>query len=297
MSDDVHPAFDLNGLHVSVEHILPMKRIVANEKQNSTYRRILASIREIGLIEPLIVFPQGSAKPRKYSILDGHIRFEALKALGHQAVPCLISTEDEAYTYNHKVNVVPPIQEHFMIMKAIENGVSEERIAAALDVNVASIRQRRDLVSGVCPEAIELLKNKRASRDALREFRKVKPMRQIEMAELMLGSYNFSASYAKCLLAATPEDQLVEPEKPKAPKGIKADEISGMEREMESLEHNFLSLEETHGKTVLHLVLATAYLRKLLENSAVARFLANRHADILAEFQKLIKSSGLERGI
>ena len=64
---------------------------------------------------------------------------------------------------------------------------------------------------------------------------------------------------------------------------------------MESLEQNFLSLEETHGKTVLHLVLATAFLRKLLDNVAVSRFLASRHSDILAEFQKLVESSSLER--
>jgi RepB plasmid partitioning protein len=246
------------------------------------------------LIEPLIVHPQGAGKASNYSLLDGHTRFEALKKLGFERVPCLISTEDEAYTYNHKVNVVPPIQEHFMIMKAIANGVSEERIARALDVDVASIRHKRDLLNGVCPEAVELLQNKHTSKDALREFRRVKPMRQIEMAELMIRGHNFTASYAKCLLAATPDEQLVEPHKPKAPRGFR-DEVVGMERERESLEQNFLALEETHGKNVLHLVLATAYLRKLLENSVVARFLSKHHPDISAEFQKLIETNSLDR--
>jgi hypothetical protein len=40
-------------------------------------------------------------------------------------------------------------------------------------------------------------------------------MRQIEMAELMLASNNFSAHYAQCLFAATPTEQLLEPDKPK----------------------------------------------------------------------------------
>jgi len=37
-----------------------------------------------------------------------------------------------------------------------------------------------------------------------REMRKVKPMRQTAMAELMVAANDFSASYAQCLLAATP---------------------------------------------------------------------------------------------
>jgi hypothetical protein len=297
MPEQVRPAFDLRGLHIPVERILPMKRIVADEKRNATFRRVLASIKEVGLIEPLIVFPQGTGKAAKYSLLDGHVRLEALKRLGEETIPCLISTEDEAYTYNHKVNVIPPIQEHFMIMRAIENGVSEERIAKALDVDVVSIRQKRDLLNGVCPEAVELLKNKHASRETLRELRRVKPMRQIEMAELMVKGHNFTWSYAKCLVAATPEDQLLDPHRRKAPKGLLGEEVATIEREMRSLEQNFLALEDAHGKNTLHLVLATTYLRRLMENPAVSRFLASSHADIYAEFQKLIETTSLERQV
>jgi hypothetical protein len=220
---------------------------------------------------------------------------EALRQLGQEEAPCLISTDDEGYTYNHKVNVVPPIQEHFMVIKAIENGVSEERLATALNVDVASIRQKRDLLKGVCEEAVELLKDKRACRDALREFRKVKPMRQIEMAEVMVASHNFSATYAKCLLAATPDEQLVEPNKGKAMKGVKPDEMARMEREMETLEQDFRTIEESHGRNTLHLVLTTGYLRKMLDNAAVSRFLTSRHPDVLAEFQKILDCTSLER--
>jgi ParB-like chromosome segregation protein Spo0J len=294
MAEQLFPAFDLHGVHIAVDRILPMKQVVTDPKKNGTFRRVLSSIKEVGLIEPLIVYPQGG-KGSNYSLLDGHIRFEALKQLNYERVPCLISNEDEAYTYNHKVNVVPPIQEHFMIMKAIENGVSEERIARALDVDVAQIRQKRDLLNGICEEAVELLKNKNASRETLRELRRVKPMRQIEMAELMLKSHNFTCSYAKCLIAASPDDQLTDPARSKAPKGVKAEEVAAMEKEVESLEQNFLALEEAHGKNTLHLVLAVAYLRKLLDNNAVGKFLANRYADINSELQKLIETTSLER--
>lgn len=295
MAAKINPAFKLDGINLAIDRILPMKQVPTDEAKNSTLRRIMSSIKEVGLIEPLIVYPQGNGKNVNYSLLDGHFRLEAMKKLGFNTIPCLISTEDEAYTYNHKVNVVPPIQEHFMIMKAIEDGVSEERIAKALSVDVAKIREKRDLLNGICEETVELLKDKTPSREALREMRKVKPMRQMEMAELMIRSNNFTSGYAKCLLAATAEDQLVDPQKPKAPRGMTADDIAGMEREMEALDQNFVALADTHGKTVLDLTLATTYLRKLMDNAAVVKFLSTRYRDIHAEFLKLIETTSLER--
>jgi hypothetical protein len=72
----------------------------------------------------------------------------------------LISTDDEAFTYNNRVNSIAIIQEHKMILKAIENGVSEEMIAKSLNVDVASIGRRWKLPDGICAEAAELLKGK-----------------------------------------------------------------------------------------------------------------------------------------
>jgi hypothetical protein len=41
------------------------------------------------------------------------------------------------------------IQEHFMILRALEQGVSEERLARALRVDVVSIRKKRHLLLGI----------------------------------------------------------------------------------------------------------------------------------------------------
>ena len=45
------------------------------------------------------------------------------------------------------------------------------------------------------------------------------PLRQIEAAELMVAMNKYTISYAKSLLAATPQAQLVECDKPKHVKG------------------------------------------------------------------------------
>jgi hypothetical protein len=47
-----------------------------------------------------------------------------------------------------------------MILRALERGVPEERLAKALDINVASLRRKRDLLDGICPEVEEMLKDR-----------------------------------------------------------------------------------------------------------------------------------------
>jgi len=67
------------------------------------YDRIVATIKAVGLIEPLIVFPEGE----NYEILDGTICYRALLELGVQVVPCILGKKREALTGNRMVNRVP----------------------------------------------------------------------------------------------------------------------------------------------------------------------------------------------
>ena len=280
---------------VLLSQILPVKKLSPGINKTAKYRRIAASVREVGIVEPLVVYPQKN-DATQYILLDGHIRLEILREIGQEKVKCLVALDNEGFTYNHKVNPLSAIQEHFMIMEAIRNGVSEERIAKTLDVDVAAIRRKRDLLEGICPEAVQLLKEKRASNGAFREMRKVRPMRQIEMAELMVASNNFSAHYAQCLFAATPTEQLLEPDKPKEIRGASPEDIARIEREMENLNQDFRQIEDSHGRNVLNLVLVVGYLKRLLDNARVGRYLSQHCGEILAEFQKIIETKELRAG-
>jgi len=289
-------AFDPTGMMVPIQQILPVRVVRPDMRKGRQYLRLFASIREMGVIEPLMVYPQemsGSGE-RRFTLLDGHFRLDVLKELGRTEAFCLIAKDDESFTYNHKVNRMAPIQEHFMILRAIENGVAEERIAASLSVDVKAIRIKRDLLVGICPEAVALLKDKNMTTKGLRELKRVAPMRQIEMAELMVAANNFSTDYAMCLIAATPEKDLIDTDKNKILPGMKPEDIARMEREMEVLGRDFLMIEESHGKNTLNLVLAVAYLRKLLDNATVVRYLSQRHPDVLGEFQKLAETPELK---
>lgn len=59
---------------------------------------------------------------------------------------CLASTDDEAFTYNKRISRLAPIQEHRMILKAIERGVPEESPFDWLRIN----RQRNAYFGCLC---------------------------------------------------------------------------------------------------------------------------------------------------
>lgn len=281
-------AFEAASRRLAIADILPLKIVSAAVKQTPKYAQIVASIGQVGIVEPPVV-SRDRNDSGKYLLLDGHLRIEALKDQGKTEVVCLISIEDEAFTYNKRVNRIAIIQEHRMIIKAIERGVSEERLAKSLNVDVASIKRKRRLLDGVCSEAAEILKDKHIAIHAFAELKKLAPLRQIEAAELMVAMNKYTISYAKSLVAATPESQLAEGHKPKSIRGLSNEQVALMERESTNLEREFRIAEQSYGTDHLDLVLANGYLGKLLSNARVVRYLAQHQQEILSEFQKLVE--------
>jgi len=292
MNNKVRLACESDVVLLPLNKLLPMRMLDSGVRKSPKFKCIEASIRELGLIEPLVVYRQPKSDG-SYMILDGHVRLAILKEIGEPAAKCLIATDDEGFTYNHKLSRPSPIQEHFMILRAIKNGLSESRIARALNLDLAHIRQKRDMLEGICAEAVQLLKDRRATAQVFRELRKVKPMRQIELAEVMCLSNNFTVGYTKCLVAATPAELMLDDERPKDLRGLSPADVARMEHEMESLGREYKLIEESHGKNVFNLVLVVGYLKKLLDNNRVVRFLSQNHPEVMAEFQKLIDTKQL----
>jgi hypothetical protein len=132
-----------------------------------------------------------------------------LKALGERDAVCLLSSDDESYTYDKLINRLAIIQEDKMILRAIELGASEDGIAAALHVKIDHIRRKRRLLDGISPDAAALLEDKHVSIDSFDALRKMVPERQVEVAQTIVVMNKFTVSSAKTLLAGTPDNQLV----------------------------------------------------------------------------------------
>jgi hypothetical protein len=284
---EVNIAFQLTPLYLKPSQLLLSKTILKSTVYTKKYGQIKASIKDIGIIEPLIVSSANSNA--QYILLDGHIRFEILKELGYTLIPCLLSSDDENYTYNKKINRLATIQEHFMIRRAIDQGVNEERLATALNIDIRAIRTKMNLLNGICPEVIELLKNREISPNIFPLLRKMKTLRQIECTELMLSLNNITVPYAKALLMTTEPSMLKEPTKKIKKMDNSFEAIKKIENDRANLHVQFKILEQDYAQDTLNLVLATGYLKRLLSNNNVKNYLIKNHPDIYTEFETVTK--------
>jgi hypothetical protein len=231
------------------------------------------------LIGKAVVLTDGKAGTVETGIID------TSKSIGTYASHS--PTDDEAFTYNKRVSRLSPVQEQRMIAKAIERNVPRDKIARALDINVRSISRKVQLLDGICQEAIGLLKDKMCPMAVFDVLRKMNPIRQIEAAELLINANNFSVSYASAILTGTPQAQLVTPQTPKRLKGMTAEAISRMERELSRLQEAISSIQDSYGQDHLHLTVVKGYLRKLITNDRVARYLEQYQPELFTEFQKI----------
>jgi len=289
---DVKLAFEMRRIQLSLADILPARLIKDPQSNIKRYRTIRASIKEVGMIEPLVVYPHKGAAG-KYLLLDGHLRLFALKDLGEKEAECIVASDDECFTYNARVNRLNPIAEHKMIMTAVQQGVRPERIAAALNLAVSEVKSSMSLLDGIHDEAVELLKDKPVSPKAIWLLRKVTGLRQIEIAELMVSANNFTKGYAEALVLGTSRDELVNPEEPKRKNGMTREEIAKMELEMETIEQDLKAVEDAYGENMLNLTLARGYIKRLLENAKGVKYLTGNYREILSEFSSTAASEGL----
>jgi len=290
--NDIKMGFEAGTVVLKLEDISPLKIMTEAIRLSEKFRQIVASIKEIGIIEPPVVAPRKKDQD-KHLLLDGHLRIEALKEIGEREVTCLVSTDDEAFTYNKHISRLSTIQEHRMILRAVKRGVSEEKIARALNLNTANIERKRNLLNGVCPEAVDLLKDKMVASNVFKVLRRMKAVRQIESATLMNDANIYSFSYVQALLAATPKAQLLDQAKPKKIKGLDEQQMARMEAEMGSLQGEYRLIEESYGTNVLNLTVARTYISTLLANPRIVKYLTQQHPEFLTQFKKLAEMTSL----
>ena len=289
---EVALACERTTIIITISQLIPLRVMRPGTKESNKYNQILASARVVGLVEPPVVIPDRD-RPGRYFLQDGHLRIEALKDLGIEEVECLVAIDDDTYTYNKRINRLPPIQEHRMIQRAVDRGVPEERIAEILRLDVQSIRKRRRLLEGICADAAAILEESPCPAAVFDILRRMAPVRQVEAADLMAGQKTFTTKFATAILAATPDAMLVDPRKRKPGRKVSAEQIGRMERELARLQLQVKSIEETYGIDNLHLTVARGYVRKLIGNARVVRWLSQHRQEYLTEFQSIAELESL----
>src|SRR2546427_3175706 len=116
--EPVKVGFERSIAVLPISALLPLKTVPEEIKQSVKFKQIARSVSEVGIIEPLVVARSEDQKG-KYLLLDGHMRHAVLTDIAATEVRCLIAADDEAYTYNKRINRLATVQEHFMIVRAI----------------------------------------------------------------------------------------------------------------------------------------------------------------------------------
>lgn len=286
MSAFVKTAFHPDVIPLKLAILVPGKEIDGRIRRDLKYQQIASSLQIVGLIEPLVVFP---SEHGRFRILDGNKRFDILNARQAEEVECVIATDDESYTYNKRANYLSAVAEHQMILRALAHN-SIERIASALNVNVDSIRRKRNLLDGVCKEAVELLKDRRVSPRAFAALRKMKPVRQVEAAELMIASNMYSGRFAAALLLGTAAEMLLFQPAGRPLASVSAAQKLKMEHETEELLKNLKTVEDSYGREILTFTVACRYVSTLLGNARVHQYILGQYPEILRELEALAAS-------
>lgn len=286
-------AFEPELAVLPIRSLLPLRQVTDRIRRSHKYRVIAASIDEIGIIEPLVVFHKPDQRGC-YLLLDGLLRLDILLTRGEAEVECLLALHNEAYTYNKMAIRLSIVQEHFMIQRAIERGVPEERIARALNVRVAHIKQRRKILRGICTKAVHLLSDKSVNPATFDILRKMREPRQIEACELMVAASNYASSYARALLAATPNEGLLQPLKRTIPAVVTAADLALMERELNEMQKRAVGVETSYGRDMLDLAITARYISELLNRRTIARYLVDNHPELAKEFRSILSATLVE---
>lgn len=278
------PAFSLNCVKIKVDNLketLPRKDF----RTLASYQFILASIKTLGIVQPIIV---SKLAGEKYQILDGHIRFYALKELGQQYIYCIVSTDNERYTFDAQINGLSTFQRIGMIKKVIDSGITLSRIAETLGISEEKLRTELDATNGIDKEVVDILKTANVSRCALQALKKVKPLRQIEIAEKMVAMAKYSAQFVHGLVSASNENMIISQ---KYKKNIISNfnEIGALESESNNLLKKVKEAEEKYSTQIYELTIICGYINKLLANSNIDGYIQRNFSESYARLKKISK--------
>ena len=257
---------NVEGRDVSLDMLTPLnERQVATEK-NSGFRKIVASVRAIGLIEPLCVYPEAG----RYVILDGFLRYMACRQLGIASVPCLVYPDKQAYTFNRNVNRLTPYQEIRMLRRSLES-LDEPTIAQTFGLQSLRARLVPNLIRQLHPTVVSAFKENRISRQCALEFAFVLPERQVEIYTEMKRVGDFSPAFCRALVIQSPPAQRCRSRQPRKSWAQDDARRKGMMSRLDHAEKQHSFYAQLYRQYTADLLKTVFYVRKLLDCPNVDR--------------------------
>lgn len=271
------------GVDISIVKLVPRNE----RKIAKKYRqRIEASLRAVGLIDPLIVFPLEDG----YEILDGALRYRILLDHGVEMVPCLIHNQRDGFTSNRMVNQLSASQEMRMLRKSLEE-LDEKTIANALGMQGIGHRLNKGLLARLHPDVVKAFNANKINLQVAKELTNVKQERQHEILKLMESCNDYSTTFARGLVLKTPANKRAKPNGTKTPWSQADDKKSQLLKKLQEAEQQqdfYTGLYRQYTTNLLKLVI---YVRSLLSNADVKAYLQTNHGDLARIFEEILEST------
>ncbi len=273
----------VQGIDISIVKLVPRHERKVAKKY---YHRIEASLRAVGLIEPLIVYPLEDS----YEILDGALRYRILLDLGVESVPCIVHDSRDGFTGNRMVNQLSAAQEMRMLRKSLEE-LDEKTIANALGMQGISHRLNTGLLAKLHEQVVKAFEGGKLNLQVAKELTNVKPERQLEILKLMESCKDFGATFARGLVLKTPVNKRVKTNATKTPwtqSDEKKSQLLKRLQEAEQQQDFYSGLYRQYTTNLLKLVI---YVRALLANPSVKEYLLAHHPELVEVMEQILENT------
>lgn len=271
---------------VPISDLVPLNERDINLKGNRGFRRLVATIRAVGLLEPLAVYPDNG----RYIILNGFLRYKACEELKVSTIPCIIYQDKEAYTFNRMVNNLSGFQEMRMLRKSLEK-IDEKTVARAFGMTTIRHRLAPTLMKELHPKVAKAFEADIIGKTCVKEMIVVCPQRQVEILREMKSKNNFSMAFLRALILGTPESKRNPNRTPRKPWVKDPEKRKALVARLDeaSKQHDFYSaLYRRYSSDLLKVCF---HIRQLITNSRLSAYLECNHPEILTSFKQIISET------
>lgn len=237
LGDVVEEAAQAEASAAPVDEVksLPIHLIDPNRDQprqsfdEAALQELADSIRAVGVIQPIIVRPDGE----RYTIIAGERRYRASRLAELQEIPAIIRDWDQqrrleaALIENLQRDDLNPVEEAMGVRRLMdEAGLTQEETARRLGKSRPAVANLLRLLT-LQDRVIELLKAGKLSAGHARALVTVDPARQVQLAELTVQQ-GWSVRQLERICAQPAK----EPPKPRLPKDQQVKALENMAREL-----------------------------------------------------------------
>lgn len=148
---------------VTLDHITPNADQPRTHFDQDALDQLAGSIKQYGILQPLVVTPRSGSNPGEYQIIAGERRWRAAKIAGIERVPVIVRTAHELESL--ELALVENVQR--VDLSPLEQAVSIERLHQQFNMTYDKIAERLGKATSTVNNIVRLLQLPAPAREAL----------------------------------------------------------------------------------------------------------------------------------